>query len=733
MLGDFRSTLDLKSELKTVRGQLSSLPEAARALEALEKELGLTLEESSRWVLPTFFAGVLPGGQHQHLWSQAADGLQSQSEIEPGLYFGLAISDEKAIQSHLEKALKNRQPQWKAEDFQGISFWTQGSLYLGVHGGFLLAASGKPEVEALLASLGGKAPAFHTHPVYQEMRREFKEEQGLLILVPLDGLEETLAGLPPQNWDEVTRENLKGLRYLGLLANLQGKELQSQLALGLSPSEKAAFVQALLKSPNRPLVTSQFIPSEWDVFLTLDLHYLVTAGLEAARMFPDSRTEVQGALAQFQALSGLSLEEDIFGAFTGEVSWSGNVMEKLPGLFSQNFQQARSQGQLTACKSNLKNIATASEMWAADHQGRYPKKLEELTPEYLRSIPTCPTAGKDTYSEKYESALEPDNFTVLCRGNHHGDPDYPRYLATEGLIAGKTSESKDTSESALMPTNVVLLGVKDSQRCQKILHMLEAMGPVQPGRKVGNHQILVGPAHLQLARVEVQQPAAALLIAIGPQAEATLEQCLTTKKPMTSLAKVKASAQDRPKDRILESYLNPHSLVEALDKAVAAMPDSEEKASAKLILTTIRDGQSFAYANVDPQALRLQSTGNAALMSSAPGIGAAVLVPNFIRARSQGQLTACKSNQKNISTALEMYSTDYGGRYPENTRLLVGEYLKMLPTCPSAGRDTYSETYQVNSQPDNYSFCCRGNHHRSAGIPADYPRYNGMEGLSDRP
>ena len=43
---------------------------------------------------------------------------------------------------------------------------------------------------------------------------------------------------------------------------------------------------------------------------------------------------------------------------------------------------------------------------------------------------------------------------------------------------------------------------------------------------------------------------------------------------------------------------------------------------------------------------------------------AAILVPNFIRARAQGQLTACKSNLKNIGTAMEMYSTDWSGKYP---------------------------------------------------------------------
>ena len=37
---------------------------------------------------------------------------------------------------------------------------------------------------------------------------------------------------------------------------------------------------------------------------------------------------------------------------------------------------------------------------------------------------------------------------------------------------------------------------------------------------------------------------------------------------------------------------------------------------------------------------------------------AAILVPNFIRARAQGQVTSCKSNLKNIGTACEMYATE---------------------------------------------------------------------------
>lgn len=46
---------------------------------------------------------------------------------------------------------------------------------------------------------------------------------------------------------------------------------------------------------------------------------------------------------------------------------------------------------------------------------------------------------------------------------------------------------------------------------------------------------------------------------------------------------------------------------------------------------------------------------------------AAVLVPNFMRAREASRYTACKSNLKTFSTCMEMYSNDYDGMYPGGT------------------------------------------------------------------
>jgi hypothetical protein len=106
------------------------------------------------------------------------------------------------------------------------------------------------------------------------------------------------------------------------------------------------------------------------------------------------------------------------------------------------------------------------------------------------------------------------------------------------------------------------------------------------------------------------------------------------------------------------------------------------------------------------------------------------MMDNFDTARAKGQLTACKSNLKNIGTALEMWSTDYDGKYPESLSKLTPDYLRMIPECPAANQDTYSGTY-LHSGVEYFQVRCSGKHHNAAGLPANFPAYNNVEGLTD--
>jgi competence protein ComGC len=110
---------------------------------------------------------------------------------------------------------------------------------------------------------------------------------------------------------------------------------------------------------------------------------------------------------------------------------------------------------------------------------------------------------------------------------------------------------------------------------------------------------------------------------------------------------------------------------------------------------------------------------------------AAILVPNFIRARASGQYTSCKSNEKNIATALEMYACDNQGLYPESMGKLVPNYLKLIPNCPAVQHETYSVSYVVATEPDAYTFCCQGENHPMLRRGQNLPSYNSFEGLRD--
>lgn len=119
---------------------------------------------------------------------------------------------------------------------------------------------------------------------------------------------------------------------------------------------------------------------------------------------------------------------------------------------------------------------------------------------------------------------------------------------------------------------------------------------------------------------------------------------------------------------------------------------------------------------------------------------AAILVPNFIRARAQGQVTSCKSNLKNIGTACEMYATDHGGRYPETGQLEaklttsdqsgMQPYMKAIPKCPSEGTSTpYTTSYESSTNPDVYTVYCAGTNHLAAGCDEGYPKFTATQGL----
>lgn len=115
------------------------------------------------------------------------------------------------------------------------------------------------------------------------------------------------------------------------------------------------------------------------------------------------------------------------------------IIAILTVILLPNFVRARSQSRLTACTSNLKNLATACESYGVDNQTRYPTLLTQLTPTHIQSIPSCPSLGAGTsYRNGFSSVSNPDAFTIVCAGDFHGElglsVNYPQYQSATGLV-----------------------------------------------------------------------------------------------------------------------------------------------------------------------------------------------------------------------------------------------------------------------------------------------------------
>ncbi|MCA9795089.1 MAG: hypothetical protein KC910_24945 [Candidatus Eremiobacteraeota bacterium] len=100
------------------------------------------------------------------------------------------------------------------------------------------------------------------------------------------------------------------------------------------------------------------------------------------------------------------------------------------------------------CEGHLKSLGIALEKYAYRHNGTYPDKLQELVPDYIEAIPTCPAARQDTYTPGYEKH-DDGGYRLVCKGHNHGDldipADYPRINSPH--LENSPSEEKSPEES----------------------------------------------------------------------------------------------------------------------------------------------------------------------------------------------------------------------------------------------------------------------------------------------
>lgn len=120
-----------------------------------------------------------------------------------------------------------------------------------------------------------------------------------------------------------------------------------------------------------------------------------------------------------------------------------------PDIWSHRMP-GRSANEVQVCLHNLERIVLAVKIFTYERKRR-PQQLRELTlgsEPFLKAIPACPAAGRDTYSSGFglfelespvEDSLHPTvGFAVRCDGAYHQSaglaPGYPRFDLRIGFL-----------------------------------------------------------------------------------------------------------------------------------------------------------------------------------------------------------------------------------------------------------------------------------------------------------
>jgi hypothetical protein len=122
-------------------------------------------------------------------------------------------------------------------------------------------------------------------------------------------------------------------------------------------------------------------------------------------------------------------------------NWVSGIIAILGGIFlthpiGTSQLHAAAGGVFTACRSNLHNLDKAMSMYSTDWSGSYASDLGQLTPNYMKTLPTCPGAGHMSY--KMQTGIDaPGNdagfkqyYVINCSGENHAwasiPPDFPK-------------------------------------------------------------------------------------------------------------------------------------------------------------------------------------------------------------------------------------------------------------------------------------------------------------------
>ncbi|MCL5773525.1 MAG: DUF3352 domain-containing protein [Firmicutes bacterium] len=185
--------------------------------------------------------------------------------------------------------------------------------------------------------------------------------------------------------------------------------------------------------------------------------------LEKSKIFRSISKELQKEVK-------INIREDVLSCIYPAVAVAVLAPEGSPGIF-EYLEDSLNEKNYTTCQMNLKNISTALEMWADDHNGSYPGNLQDVeSTEYLHKLPVCPAKG--VY--KYRHISNPEGYYIECSQNAHANigvsGNFPAYSSEDGILRGE----RHPHSKKEVPV-IIVVSIRDNDKAKTTIEKFKEM------------------------------------------------------------------------------------------------------------------------------------------------------------------------------------------------------------------------------------------------------------------
>jgi len=238
----------------------------------------------------------------------------------------IATRDVEASEAFLEK-YRTHQAELKGQPFekgeyQGVTYWVQpaesefgNDTYLALFNDFVVFATSEDALFGAIDRVQSGGESLADNEKFQSVLNALPANAALFAFIDYSAFIELAMEEAPAQLEPEQLSQLQALEGVGMALVLQPDGVQINAAVQLDKEKLPASAQAALGRPGSPNAILTRIPSDAIGFYNgYDLRSIWQQIREGLAVNPDFERQ----LADFEAETGLSLDEDLFGWMTGE-------------------------------------------------------------------------------------------------------------------------------------------------------------------------------------------------------------------------------------------------------------------------------------------------------------------------------------------------------------------------------------------------------------------------------